>query len=129
MPKKWISECLLHAWTLLECTAAAGTWGIPEHACTLCHGFAPSALGKPPDRLMAGVLTPVCRRPGVQRVDDAGAVGVLLGCSAQVLRPVRLCLGGSARASMVLLQVFALLRVVGLHVHRNAVDSDQSLPR
>ena len=78
---------------------------------------------------MAGVLTAVCCRPRVQRVDDAGAVGVLMGGGVKALLPVRTCLGGSARASMVLLQVFALLSVVALHVHRNAVDSDQSLPR
>ena len=78
---------------------------------------------------MAGVLTPVGRRPGVQRVDDTGAVGVLLRCSAKVLCPVRLCLGGSARASMVLLQLFALVRVVGLRVRVKEVDSDQALPR
>ena len=71
------------------------------------------------------MLTPVCRR--VQYVVDAGAVGVLLGSGAKVVLPAR----GSTRASMVLLQVFALLRVASLRVHRNAVDSDQleALPR
>ena len=58
----------------------------------------------------------------VQHVSAAARAGeALLGPGTQAACPVR----GSTRAPMeLLLQGFALVRIVGLRVHRSEVDSD-----
>ena len=76
---------------------------------------------------MAGVLTHVCRRLGGPHADRARAAGLLLGCGVSLAQRVVLPVRGSAWASMVLLQVFALVRVASLRVHQPEVDSDQAL--